>query len=62
MANVTPTDRRKSVRDRGVIEFFGGVFALSRCFLDFSVGVGAFLTEGEIGCLTSYATIFHLYV
>ena len=26
-----------------VIEVFGGVFVLSRCFLDFSVGVGAFV-------------------
>ena len=43
MAIVTPTDRRESVRDRCVIEVFGGVFVLSRCFLDFSVGVGAFV-------------------
>ena len=40
---VTPTDRPKSVRNRCVIEVFGGVFMLSRCFLDFSVGVGAFV-------------------
>ena len=40
---VTPTDRPKSVRNRCVIEVFGGVFVLSRCFLDFSVGVGAFV-------------------
>ena len=42
MAIVTPT---KSVRNRCVIEVFGGVFfcVLSRCFLDFSVGVGAFV-------------------
>ena len=31
----------KSVRNRCVIEGFGGVFMLSRCFMDFSVGVGA---------------------
>ena len=43
MAIVTPTDRPKSVRNRCVIEVFGGVFVLSRCFLDFSVGVGAFV-------------------
>ena len=43
MAIVTPTDRPKSVRNRCVIEVFGGVFLLSRCFLDFSVGVGAFV-------------------
>ena len=40
---VTPTHRRKSVRNRCVIEVFGGVFMLSRCFLDFSVGFGAFV-------------------
>ena len=38
-----PTDRPKSFRNRCVIEVFGGVFVLSRCFLDFSVGVGAFV-------------------
>ena len=42
VAVVTPTDRPKSVRNRCVIEVFGGVFVLSRCVLDFSVGVGAF--------------------
>ena len=40
---VSPTDRPKSVRNRCVIEVFGG-FLMSRCFLDFSVGVGAFVT------------------
>ena len=44
MGIVTPTDRPKSVRNRCVIEDFGGVFVLSRCFLDFSVGVEAFGT------------------
>ena len=43
MAIVTPADRPKSVRNRCVIEVFGGVFVLSHCFLDFSVGVGAFV-------------------
>ena len=43
MAIVTPTNYPKSVRNRFVIEVFGGVFVLSRCFLDFSVGVGAFV-------------------
>ena len=43
MAIVTPTDSPKSARNRRVIEVFGGVFVLSRCFLDFSVGVGAFV-------------------
>ena len=40
---VTPTDRPKSVRNRCVIEVFGGFFVLSRCFLDFSVSVGVFV-------------------
>ena len=43
VAVVTPTDCPKSVCNRCVIEVFGRVFVLSRCFLDFSVGVGAFV-------------------
>ena len=43
MGIVTLTDRPKSVRNRCVIEVFGAVFVLSRCFLDFSVGVGTFV-------------------
>ena len=43
MAVVTPTDRPKLVRLCCVIEVFGGVFVLSRCFLDFCMGVGAFV-------------------
>ena len=43
MAIVTRTARPKSVRNRCVIEVFGGVFVLSLCILDFSVGVGAFM-------------------
>ena len=39
----TQTDRPKSVRNRCVIGSFGGVVVLSRSFLDFSVGVGAFV-------------------
>ena len=35
VAIVTPTDRPKSVRNRCVIEVFGGVCVLSRCFLGF---------------------------
>ena len=44
MTAVTPTDRPKSVRNSCVIKVFGGVFMLSRCFLDYSVGVGVFVT------------------
>ena len=44
MTAVTPTDRPKSVRNSCVIKVFGGVFMLSRCCLDCSVGVGVFVT------------------
>ena len=43
MAIVTPTGRPKSVRNCCLIEVFGGVYVLSRCFLGFSVGLGALL-------------------
>ena len=43
MTGVTLTDRPTSVHIRCVIEVFGGVFVLSRCFLDFSVGVEDFV-------------------
>ena len=43
MAIVTPIDRPKSVRNRCVIDVFGGAFVLC-CFVEFSVGVG---TEPE---------------
>ena len=43
MTAVTPTDRPKSVRNRCVIEVFGGSFYVVPCFLDFSVGVRAFV-------------------
>ena len=55
VAFVTPTDRPKSVRNRCVIEVFGGVFVLLRCFLDFSVGVGAFVIGlSQISSFFSY--------
>ena len=41
---VTTTDRPKSVRNR-VIEIVGDVFVLSICFLEFSVGIVAFVIE-----------------
>ena len=43
VAVVTRADHPKSVRNGCVIEVFGGVFVLSRCVLDLSVGVGAFV-------------------
>ena len=54
MANVTLTDRPKTVRNRSVIEVFSGVFVLSR--FNFSVGVGAFV----IG-LSQICSIFSLF-
>ena len=42
VAIVDPTDCPNSVRNRCVNEVFGGVFVLSRCFFNFSVGVRAF--------------------
>ena len=43
VAVVTPTDRPKSVRNRCVIELFCGVFVLSLCPFEISVGVGDFV-------------------
>ena len=43
MTAVTQTDRPMSIRNRCVIELFCGLFMLLRYFLDFSVGVGAFV-------------------
>ena len=52
---VTPTDRPKSVRNSCVIKVFGGVFMLSRCLLDCSVGVGVFVTRlSQISSFFSY--------
>ena len=52
---VTPTDRPKLVHNSCVIKVFGGVFMLSRCFLDCSVGVGFFVTRlSQISSFFSY--------
>ena len=48
VAVVTLTECPKSVRNRCVIEVFGGGFVLSRCFLDFSVSVGSFVQDNNI--------------
>ena len=57
MAIVIPAYRPKSLRNRCVIEVFGGVFVLSHCFLDFSVGVGAFVIGlSQISSFFSYIT------
>ena len=55
MTAVTPTDRPKSVRYSCVIKVFCGVFMLSRCFLDCSVGVEVFVTGlSQISSFFSY--------
>ena len=55
---VTPTDRPKSVRNSCVIKVFGGVFMLSCCFLDCSVGVGVFITGlSQISSFFSYSPL-----
>ena len=43
MADVTPTDRPKSVRNRLVIEVFGGLFVLSLWFYEFHVDERVFV-------------------
>ena len=61
MTAVTPTDRPKSVRNSCVIKVFGGVFMLSRCFLDCSVGVGVFVTGlSQISSFFYYNELFEL--
>ena len=58
VAVVTPTDRPKSVRNRCVIEVFGCVFLLSLSFLNFSMGVGAFLIGlSHISSFFSYCNV-----
>ena len=60
---VTPTDRPKSVRNICVIKVFGGVFMLSRCFLDCSVGVGVFVTGlSQISSFFSYYQILEVSI
>ena len=53
------TDRPKSVRNSCVILVFGGVFMLSRCFLDCSVDVWVFVTGfSQISSIFSYQILF----
>ena len=60
MTAVTPTDRPKSVRNSCVIKVFGGVFMLSRCFLDCSVGVGVFVTG--LSQISSFFSLYKVFV
>ena len=61
MTAVTPTDRPKSVCNSCVIKVFDGVFMLSRCFLNCSVGVGVFVTGlRQISSFFSYACTHRL--
>ena len=58
MTAVTPADRPKSVRNSCVIKVFDGVFMLSRCFLDYSMGVGVFVTGlSHISSFFSYTQL-----
>ena len=57
LAVVTPTDRPKSVRNRCVIEVFGGVFVLLSCSSDYSVGGGALIIRlSQISSFFSFGT------
>ena len=58
----TPTDRSKSVRNRCVIEVFGGVFMLSRCFFNFSVGVGDFFIGLSQISFFSFRKVLQMYI
>ena len=61
MTAVAPTDRPKSVRNSCVIKVFGGVFMLSRCFLDCYVGVGVFVTGlSQISSFFSHKNVLSL--
>ena len=63
VAIVFPTDRPKSVRNRCVIEVFGGVFVLSRCFLDFQWMYCAFVIGlSQISSLFSWYCIYPTYL
>ena len=56
---VTPTDRPKSVRNRCVIEVFGGVFFVVTMLLGFSVGVWAFVIGlSQISSFLSYLCLW----
>ena len=45
MAEVTLSDRPKSVCNGCVIEHFNGVLVLSRCFFELSICIGFFVLE-----------------
>ena len=57
VAVVTPTDRPKSVRNPFVLEVFGGVFVLTRCFFDFSVDVRAFVIGQSVTLFFKFGTL-----
>ena len=62
MTAVTTTDRPKSFRNRLVFEVFGGVFVLSRCYLDFSVGVGAFgIGLSQVSSFFSHSNVYFIF-
>ena len=55
MAEVTPTDRPKSVRNCCSMELFVALFVLSLCPFDISVGVGAFVIG--LGQMSSFLSL-----
>ena len=56
LAVVTPTDRPKSVRNCCLIELFCGLFVMSLCPFDISVGVGAFVKG--LGQISSFLSLY----
>ena len=59
---IIPTDRPKSVSNRCVIKVLVALVMLSRCFLDFSVGVRAFVIGlNQISSFFSYSFSFWLF-
>ena len=59
VAIATPTDRPKSVRNRCVIEGFGGAFVLSCCVLGLSVGIEAFVIR--LSQISSFFSSWHTF-
>ena len=58
LKNIAHNDAKRPCNRICVIKVFGGVFVLSRCFLDCSVGVGVFVTGlSQISSFFSYKII-----
>ena len=59
VALVTPTDRRKSVRNRCLLELFCDVVCVVICTFDISVGVGAFVIG--LDQISSFLSLGYIY-